>query len=35
MLKPSLEEVEAYGKEEKYTLCPVCLEILSDFTTPI
>lgn len=35
MLKPSLEEVEAYGREGRYTLCPVCLEILSDFTTPI
>lgn len=35
MLMPSLQEVEAYGREGKYSLFPVCLEILSDFTTPI
>lgn len=35
MLKPTLEEVEAYGKDGKYTICPVAMEILSDFRTPI
>ena len=35
MLKPSLEEVKAYAAEGKYTVCPVCQEILSDFRTPV
>ena len=35
MLKPGLEEVKAYAAEGKYTVCPVCQEILSDFRTPV
>jgi len=35
MLKPSLEEVKAYAAEGRYTVCPVCQEILSDFRTPV
>ncbi|MCQ2079933.1 MAG: anthranilate synthase component I, partial [archaeon] len=34
MLKPTVEELRAYAAEG-YTICPVCLEILSDFRTPI
>ncbi len=35
MLKPSLEEVKAYAADGRYTVCPVCQEILSDFRTPV
>ena len=35
MIKPTLEEVRTYARDGKYTICPVCLEILSDFRTPI
>ena len=35
MLKPSLEEVKAYAADGRFTVCPVCQEILSDFRTPV
>ncbi|MBE6528153.1 MAG: anthranilate synthase component I family protein [Thermoplasmata archaeon] len=35
MMRPTLEEVKAYAKDERYTICPVCQEILSDFRTPV
>ena len=35
MMRPTLEEVKAYAKDGRYTICPVCQEILSDFRTPV
>lgn len=35
MMKPSLEEVKAFAEDGRYTICPVCQEILSDFRTPV
>ena len=35
MLRPSYQEIKAYADDGSYTVCPVCLEILSDFRTPV
>ena len=33
-MRPALEEVKEYAKQG-YSVCPVCLDILSDFRTPV
>jgi anthranilate synthase component 1 len=35
MLKPSMSEVNQYVASGKYTVLPISMELLSDFTTPV